>query len=69
MALARYAPAGTLDEMARLTEEATRIAQSWHRAGDLGRVLTYRGVNLGPGTERGLLSHITLGLTKQHGRS
>ena len=61
-ALARYLPSQSLEEMADLTEEATRIAETWHRPETLARLLTYRGIPLGPPTERELLASITLGL-------
>jgi hypothetical protein len=63
-ALDSYAGALTLDEMARLTAEATRIAETWHGVDAVARLLKYRDVPLGPATERGLLASITRGLVK-----
>jgi hypothetical protein len=62
VALAGYLPGGSVQHMTELTEEATRIAETWHRPEALANLLTYRGVALGPATERELLASITLGL-------
>lgn len=61
-ALDRLLPAPGVQEMRELTTEATRIAEGWHRVEALVGVLQYRGVPLGPATERGLLSFISAGL-------
>jgi len=61
-ALVRYLPGQGLDDMAALSEEATWVAETWHRPEPLARSMTYRGVSLGPPTERELLACITLGL-------
>jgi hypothetical protein len=61
-ALAHYLPSQSVEYMADLTKEATRIAETWHRHETLARLLTYRGIPLGPATERELLASVTLGL-------
>jgi hypothetical protein len=63
-ALARHLPYREPHEMARLTEEATRVAESWHRSAPFASLLTYRGIDLGPAMERELLATITLGLAQ-----
>jgi hypothetical protein len=63
-ALSRCLPYQEPDEMARLTEEATRVAESWHRSAPFASLLTYRGIDLGPAMERELLATITLGLAQ-----
>lgn len=50
------------EEMIKLTNEATRVTEDWHRAEPFASALTYRGVNLGEAAERFLVSHVTLGL-------
>lgn len=60
--LDRLLPALSLQEMRELTTEATCIAEGWHRVEALASVLQYRGIPLGPATERGLLSVISNGL-------
>ena len=52
--------------MARLTAEATRVAESWHRSAPFASLLTYRAVALGPAMERELLATITLGLAQAY---
>lgn len=61
-ALDRYLPPRSFEEMVEVTEEATRIAETWHQDATLAEILTYKGMNLGALTERYLLSYITLGL-------
>lgn len=61
-ALDKFMPALSFDEMVGLTEEATRIAETWHQKEPMAALLTYKGINLGELTERYLLSYITLGL-------
>jgi len=61
-AVAHHLPSRSLEEMEKLTEEATWVAETWHRPETLARLLTYRGVGLGPATERELLAFITFGL-------
>jgi hypothetical protein len=67
-ALDRYLPGRALEDLAELTSEATRIAQRWYRAEPLPTLLRYRDVDLGPATERELLSLITLGLVMTRDR-
>lgn len=66
-ALDRFLPPRGVEEMIALTEEATRVAETWHESPPLARLLTYKGFNLGEPTERFLLSHITLGLYPAQG--
>lgn len=61
-ALDRYLPARSMDEMMRLTEEATRITETWYRVGPLNELLDYHGVNLGEGPERELVAFVVQGL-------
>jgi hypothetical protein len=61
-ALDRFVPPRSFEEMVEITEEATRIAETWHQAAPLAELFFYKGVNLGEMTERYLLSYITLGL-------
>ncbi len=61
-ALDRFLPPLGLEELTRLTAEATRIAETWYRVGPLARLLTYKGVNLGESAERVLVSFIAQGL-------
>lgn len=63
-ALDRFLPERSFEEMAAITEEATRIAESWHQVEPLRGLVTYKGINLGAPTERYLMSHITLGLAQ-----
>jgi len=63
-AVERYLPYQTPDEMKRLTAEATRVAESWHRHPAFASILRYRGVDLGAPMERELLATITLGLAQ-----
>jgi hypothetical protein len=63
-ALKRYLPYQTPAEMMRLTAEATRVAESWHRHPAFASILCYRGVDLGAAMERELLATITLGLAQ-----
>jgi hypothetical protein len=62
VAVAGYLPGGSIEHMTELTQEATRIAETWHHPEVLASLLTYRDVALGPATERELLASITLGL-------
>jgi len=48
-----------LAEGARAAEAATVLAQSWHRNHAFRELLSYRGVDLGPPTERELLGAIS----------
>ncbi|MGD0626834.1 MAG: methyltransferase domain-containing protein [Thermodesulfobacteriota bacterium] len=61
-ALDQYLPGATFQEMIQITEEASRIGETWYRSPTLADLLTYRGVNLGEPMERELLSFITTGL-------
>lgn len=61
-ALDRHLPPLSLEEMTRLTAEATRIAENWYRRHHLARWLTYKGINLGEAMERTLVSFIAQGL-------
>jgi hypothetical protein len=63
-ALSRYLPYQEPQETARLAEEATRVAESWHRSAPFASLLMYRGIDLGPAMERELLATITLGLAQ-----
>lgn len=63
-ALDRFLPERSFEEMVAITEEATRIAESWHQREPLCGLVTYKGINLGSPTERYLMSHITLGLQR-----
>lgn len=66
-ALDRFLPPRSLEEMTAVTEEATRVAETWHQSPPLARLLTYKGFNLGEPTERFLLSHVALGLYPAQG--
>jgi len=48
-----------LAEGVRVAEAATVLTQSWHRNHAFRELLCYRGVDLGPPTERELLSAIS----------
>lgn len=61
-ALDRYVPERDFRKMVELTEEATRIAESWYRSKSLTGALNYSGVNLGEGAERELVGLIIEGL-------
>lgn len=46
---------GEVDVLCRRTREATRVAERWYTITPLDRLLRYKGVDLGPPTERELL--------------
>ena len=62
MAVLAWAGKHDLATMAALTEAATAVAEAWHRIEPLARLLRHAEVDLGPATERGLLSHVTTAL-------
>ena len=61
-ALDRYLPTRSMDEIIQLTEEATRITETWYRVEPLNELLNYHGVNLGEGPERELVAFVVQGL-------
>ena len=61
-ALERYMPPASFKEMVQITEEASRIAETWYRSPGLADLLTYQEINLGEPMERELLAFITTGL-------
>lgn len=64
-ALDRFLPSASFQEMTALTEEASRIAETWYLTPTLAGLLTYQDINLGEPTERELLSYITSGIYSQ----
>ena len=69
-ALERLLPPLPDREVTRLTEAATVLTESWHRTPDLADLLSHRGIDLGPPTERALAPLVGLGLWRlmQRGR-
>lgn len=61
-AMDRLIPRRSVQELARVTEEASRVCESWYRAPPFAEVLSFEGVNLGEPAERELLSFISQGL-------
>ena len=55
-------PALSLEEQINLTDEATRITESWYQVPRMNALLTFQGVNLGEGPERELMSIVLQGL-------
>ncbi len=53
-----------LGDTARETEQATQLAERWHRSPVFRELLCYRGVDLGPPTERELLTEISEALRR-----
>ena len=62
-ALDRHLPVRSMDEMIEITNEATRLTETWYRVEPFTELLDYRGVNLGEGAERELISFILQGLS------
>ena len=61
-ALDEFLPEPSRETMIQLTEEATRITESWHQHGAFRAGLMHQGVNLGEAGERFLGAPVTLGL-------
>lgn len=55
-------PVGGLEREIELTEEATRIAETWHQEPTWNAIFQYRGVPLGEASERVLVGHVAVGL-------
>ena len=63
-ALANVLPENDPALATELTERASRIAETWYRDPGLASALVHRGVELGPPTERALLSTLSLGILR-----
>ncbi len=61
-ALSRLFPELTDEDKIQLTEEATRITETWYRIGPMAKVLSYKGINLGEGVEREVMPIVLQGL-------
>jgi transcription elongation factor Elf1 len=62
-ALDKYLPVMDWDDWNMITEEASRVAETWYRVPVIADLLTHRGINLGEPTERCLVGLISTGLT------
>lgn len=67
-AVARVFPVA-LAEGARAADVATQLAQSWHRSHAFRELLSYRGVDLGPPTERELLGILSEAIERLTGET
>lgn len=54
--LSEHLPEGSFEELKSLIEEASETAKSWYLSETIQILLTYRGINLGKPSERGLMS-------------
>ena len=61
-AMDRLFPTLSRQEQIYLTEEATRITESWYRVPRMETLLNFHDVNLGEGPERELMSIVLQGL-------
>ncbi len=61
-ALDRLLPQKPTKNPGKLQSEATRITENWYRCAPLKELLEFRGVNLGLGAERDLMSIVVQGL-------
>ncbi|QDU61542.1 hypothetical protein Pan216_24030 [Planctomycetes bacterium Pan216] len=66
-ALERHVPCPSFDEMVELTNEASRITETWYRAESMADLMTYRGVNVGRAAERFLVPIVTRALASADG--
>ena len=64
VALAEVLPENEPKLATELTERASAIAESWYREPGIARELVHARVELGPPTERALLSAISLGILR-----
>ncbi len=61
-ALRNLLPSLSRKEMIQMTDEATRITESWYRVGPMAELMSYQGINLGEGIERELMPIVMQGL-------
>ncbi len=67
-ALDRHLPACSTDEITALMNAATDVAETWYRSDGIAPLLAYRGLDLGPPTERELMSFVSSGIYRSHTR-
>ena len=67
-ALDRHLPACSTDEIGALMNAATDVTETWYRWEGIAPLLAYRGLDLGPPTERELMSFVTAGIYRSYTR-
>ena len=58
----RMFPVLSMDDRIALTEESTRITESWYKVDQVAELLHHKGINLGEGPERELMAVVLEGL-------
>lgn len=67
-ALVRGCPDRSIATLTLLTEQASALAEGWHRDPELREHLRHGEVELGPPTERELMGWISLAVQRAHAR-